>query len=98
MATEKQIKRSLVYVTSADVPESFTPTKLRVFTSVSLTNDVGKTVRSYVSTVEAMKDPEFRAQILANAQRELEQFVNKYDQLTELAGVLDPIKTHLKGG
>ena len=98
VATEKQIKRSLVYVTSSDVPESFAPTKLRVFTNVSHTNDLGKTVRSYVSTIEAMKDAEFRAQILANAERDLEQFVNKYDQLTELAGVLDPIKTHLEGG
>jgi hypothetical protein len=68
---------------------------MRVFTSVAHKNDAGKTVRSYVSTVEAMKDPEYRAQILATAKRELQQFVNKYDQLSELASVLDPIKDHL---
>ena len=94
--TEKRIKRSLVYVCTQDVPKEYEPKRLRVFTSVAHKNDAGKTVRSYVSTVEAMKDPEYRAQILSTAKRELQQFVNKYDQLSELASVLDPIKDHLK--
>jgi predicted house-cleaning noncanonical NTP pyrophosphatase (MazG superfamily) len=74
------------------------PKTVRVFTNVKTTNEKGKVVRSYLNTIDAMKDPEYREQILEQAKRELNQFITKYESLSELADVLNPIKDYLRPG
>jgi hypothetical protein len=96
--TEKDIKRSLVYVCTKDALVDDVPKTVRVFTNVKTTNDEGKVVRSYLNTIDAMKDPEYREQILEQAKRELDQFITKYESLNELADVLNPIKDYLRPG
>ena len=96
--TEKKIKRSLVYVCRRESDQPEEAKVVRVFSSVKRTDEDGYTTRFYLNTVDAMKDPVYREQIIANAQRELQQFHNKYHSLLELADVLDPIKKRLDIG
>ena len=96
--TEKKIKRSLVYVCRRELDQPEEAKVVRVFSSVKRTDEDGYTTRFYLNTVDAMKDPVYREQIIANAQRELQQFHNKYHSLLELADVLDPIKKRLDIG
>ena len=96
--TEKKIKRSLVYVCRRESDQPEEAKGVRVFSSVKRTDEDGYTTRFYLNTVDAMKDPVYREQIIANAQRELQQFHNKYHSLLELADVLDPIKKRLDIG
>ena len=95
---EKKIKRSLVYVCRRESDQPEEAKVVRVFSSVKRTDEDGYTTRFYLNTVDAMKDPVYREQIIANAQRELQQFHNKYHSLLELADVLDPIKKRLDIG
>ena len=43
-----------------------------------------------------LKDPCGREQLLGNARKELNQFRNKYQALTELSDILNPIEEFLK--
>ena len=95
---EKKIKRSLVYVCRRESDQPEEAKIVRVFSNVKRTDEDGYTTRFYLNTVDAMKDPVYREQIIANAQRELQQFHNKYHSLLELADVLDPIKKRLDIG
>ena len=92
--TEKKIKRSLVYVCDKGLSEDTEIKTVRVFSSVKVADAPGAS-RIYLNTMTALEDPLYRQQILENAKRELQQFVNKYDALVELADVISPIKKQL---
>jgi hypothetical protein len=62
--------------------EASEPTIVRAF--VSVTEDKAQ---HYASTVDALSDPELRAQILRRAWGELQAWRKKYDEMTEFAGV-----------
>lgn len=65
-------------------------TELTVNVLTSVTHkDTGE--RVYTGTVDAMNDPEYRAQILQTAIAELNRLRSKYNALSELAQVWDAI-------
>ena len=59
---------------------------MRAYVNVAIAQD-----RSYVTTQDAMGDPELRAQVLAAAMRELVSFHSRYKELRELAEVFAAI-------
>ncbi len=71
-----------VEVEKADAP----PVPIRAFVSVQRDAD-----RSYTSTAHALSQPDLRAQVLAQAWRELEAWRNRHAELVEFARVFATI-------
>lgn len=61
--------------------------QVRAFVPVS----TPKGERVYLSTTEALGDPEYRRQVLTQAHHDLGALVRKYRELKELAGVIEAI-------
>lgn len=75
--------RSIELMPSPEMPEA---QPIRAFVSV-----VTEQERFYVSTVDALSDPELRAQVLSQAWRELEAWRQRHAELTEFAKVFATI-------
>ena len=93
LMTEKSMKRNLMFVSHSPIPD--TPPKIiRVLQRTTIDTPQGAQ-KVWMSTVDMMADPEGREKILRTAKRELDSFVRKYEDLSELADILSPIKKFL---
>ena len=95
LATEKKIKRSLVVVDQQPNNNNAEPVEIRVFQRAVVRDSEDKSHRIWMNTFDMLADPEGRAQLLAQARKELQQFSTKYEAITELSEVLNPIERFL---
>lgn len=93
LMTEKNMKRNLMFVSHSPIPDT-PPKTIRVLQRTTIETPQG-TQKVWMSTVDMMADPEGREKILRAAKRELDSFVRKYEDLSELADILSPIKKFL---
>ena len=93
LMTEKSMKRNLMFVSHSPVPDT-PPKTIRVLQRTTIDTPQGAQ-KVWMSTVDMIADPEGRKKILRTAKRELDSFVRKYEDLSELADILSPIKKFL---
>ena len=93
LMTEKSMKRNLVFISHSPVPDA-PPKTIRVLQRTTIDTPQGSQ-KVWMSTVDMLADPEGRDKILKTAKRELDSFVKKYEDLSELADILSPIKKFL---
>jgi hypothetical protein len=93
LMTEKSMKRNLVFISHSPVPDT-PPKTIRVLQRTTIDTPQGSQ-KVWMSTVDMLADPEGRDKILKTAKRELDSFVKKYEDLSELADILSPIKKFL---
>jgi hypothetical protein len=93
LMTEKNMKRNLVFISHSTVPDA-PPKTIRVLQRTTIDTPQGSQ-KVWMSTVDMLADPEGRDKILKTAKRELDSFVKKYEDLSELADILSPIKKFL---
>ena len=93
LMTEKSMKRNLMFVSHSPVPDT-PPKTIRVLQRTTIDPPQGAQ-KVWMSTVDMIADPEGRKKILRTAKRELDSFVRKYEDLSELADILSPIKKFL---
>ena len=91
--TEKSMKRNLVFISHSPIPDT-PPKTIRVLQRTTIDTPQGSQ-KVWMSTVDMLADPEGRDKILKTAKRELDSFVKKYEDLSELADILSPIKKFL---
>ena len=72
------------------IPKERESAPVGAFTFLPVERD-GAVFNVYTNTLDAMKDPIRRVQLLANAKKELASFRKKYSGLTELAGIIAAI-------
>jgi hypothetical protein len=83
-----------VMVVYADEVQGAPTEPVRAFASIG--GETGKP-RAYTSTLEAMRAPAMRAEILAQARAELEGWRRRYRHYTELAKAVEAIEQVLAG-
>ena len=93
LMTEKNMKRNLMFISHSPLPDT-PPRTIRVLQRTTVDTPQG-TQKVWMSTVDMMADPEGRDKILKTAKRELNSFIKKYEDLSELADILSPIKKFL---
>ena len=96
LETERKIKRSFVVVREDITAQNDNPFEIRVFQRATIQSENDAPRRIWWNTFDMLKDPCGREQLLGNARKELNQFRNKYQALTELSDILNPIEEFLK--
>jgi hypothetical protein len=86
----------LVVVREDITDQNDNPIEIRVFQRATLQSENDAPRRIWWNTFDMIKDPCGREQLLGNARKELNQFRNKYQALTELSDILNPIEEFLK--